>query len=195
MEEARGEGWAKSVYRRGALHGVTRKFGPAANRRDNLRLVAFFHCGRGKGIVWKGLVGGAFLVGGPMDEGGKLSGDEGTIIYIYPDLSTAICGSFREDHLVQGRMARIVRVDFENHIAVPRVALEADESEVIIVRDVSTAFRLSRFPLQEEPWESHHVRVARSVPVPICDLDILTWTSVIRTFVTYINRTIVITFT
>ncbi len=159
IEGARKEGVSKSVFCKGVLHGITRRFVAARHRKDNLKMVAFFRHGEARGTAWKGLLGGAFLVG-PLDAEEAISGEQA--IYVYPDIRTVIVGRFEGDRLVRGRMGTIVGVAFEDFVAVPSVAVD-QESDVTVVRDVSTGRRISRFPLQEEPWESRHVEVGGSL--------------------------------
>ncbi len=58
-----------SVYKSGVKHGICRKFGLAKNRIDNFKFIGWFDSGKAKGVIWKGLFGGAFLIGNPDSEG------------------------------------------------------------------------------------------------------------------------------
>ena len=129
---------------------MTRRFGRAKSRNDNLRFVAFYHSGIAQGPAWIGLLGGAYLVG-PLDKdsGGSdgsapgVTGDH--CIYIYPDLKTAIVGKFEKSQLIEGCATTIVGTRIENHILVPIVEeLKIGGSNMVVTRDVSTNQRISR---------------------------------------------------
>lgn len=121
---------------------MTRHFHAAKDRGDNLRLVAFYHSDRAEGVAWIGLIGGAFLVG-PLDQEGKISGEE--CIYIYPDLKTVLCGRFKGSQLVSGYASTIVGVRVANEILVPVVAKETmGAARATVTRDISTNQRISK---------------------------------------------------
>ena len=71
--------------RHGHRHGLFRRFGSALSRSDNLLLVAFFLSGKPVGRAWKGLTGGAYLVGALEEKKDVISGKD--CVYIYPDLN------------------------------------------------------------------------------------------------------------
>ena len=145
------------VYQMGLKHGMMRKFGPALNRNDNLRLVAWYERGEPVGIGWKGLHGGAFIVG-PLDNHAEVNGVD--CVYIYPDLKTVIRGEFRQSRLIKGKMSVINGVDWVNHICVPKIS-DNDYGESI-TRDVSTNVRISKNPTRSDMWESARVEVKKS---------------------------------
>ena len=124
---------------------MTRRFGKALARNDNLRLVAFYHGGTVVGPAWIGLVGGAYLVGPVPEDGAGVTGN--SCIYIYPDLKAAIVGRFEDSHLIEGRAVTIVGTRMENHILVPVVEeLGAGvPANLVVTRDVSTNQRISRY--------------------------------------------------
>ena len=93
--------------RHGKLHGPVRMFGQLSNdpkglctQRLNheLSFIAVFKDGVPSGYCWKGLLGGAWVVG-YADENGELTGDD--IAYIYPDFKTAFVGKFEKGIMVR----------------------------------------------------------------------------------------------
>ena len=54
---------------------------------------------------------------GELDQSGSYTGEAA---YLYPDLSTAIVGMFKEGRLVTGREARLVGLDCEEGLLRPR---------------------------------------------------------------------------
>ena len=75
----------------------------------DLSFVGHYENGSPSGISWRSLVGGAWLYGhlDPMWGGpGEFSGAD--IAYIYPDLTTAILGTFDKGILIHGRQVEIV---------------------------------------------------------------------------------------
>ena len=74
-----------------------------------MSFVGHYENGSPSGISWKGLVGGAWLYGNlnPMwGAPGEFSGAD--IAYIYPDMTTAILGTFDNGILIHGREVEIV---------------------------------------------------------------------------------------
>jgi len=83
------EGW----FQHGYLHG------PAKGTHSNGKLswVGWFQAGLAVGTCWQSVEGDAWLVG-KVDKDGRMTGDE--IAFLYPDLSTALLGTFEEGVLV-----------------------------------------------------------------------------------------------
>ena len=54
---------------------------------------------------------------GELDQSGSYTGEAA---YLYPDLSTAIVGMFKEGKLVSGREARLAGLDCEEGLLRPR---------------------------------------------------------------------------
>ena len=92
--------------RHGRLHGPVRLFGQLSNDPEalcqerlnwGLSFVGNYKDGVATGYCWKGLLGGAWVVG-YVDENGDLTGDN--IAYVYPDFKTAFVGKFEKGIMV-----------------------------------------------------------------------------------------------
>ena len=95
--------WAR--YQCGLKHGLERKFHGTYSDAKVLQRVAFYCNDSISGTVWQFLAGGAILVGQVDRETELFSGRE--VIYIYPDLFTAISGRYDNGILVSGFMCNI----------------------------------------------------------------------------------------
>ena len=95
--------WARYQY--GLKHGLERKFHGTYSDAKVLQRVAFYCNDSISGTVWQFLAGGAILVGQVDRETELFSGRD--VIYIYPDLFTAIIGRYDNGILVSGFMCNI----------------------------------------------------------------------------------------
>ena len=85
-------GWVEGYYKDGVQHGFYREFGPRFQCRHILRSAGRYYRGVLRGWHWRGGYDFSGFLVGQMDHQGKLTGDN--IAYIYPDLLTAITGTF-----------------------------------------------------------------------------------------------------
>ncbi len=60
---------------------------------NDLDKIGFYKNNKISGTVWKGLMGGAFLVGEVDQETEKYSGRH--VTYLYPDLKTTVCAKYQ----------------------------------------------------------------------------------------------------
>jgi len=148
-------GWTQPLYRRGVLHGIKRSFGISGK----LMLIVSYHNGQPQGPLWKGQIGGGYLIGTP-DKDDTLCVTGENSLYLFPDLKTAIVGDFRKDRLLSGHMADVIDVLFECGMALPVVRHR--EGGRVIYRDVSTNKCISTLPLTPDEWEATRVRVSQS---------------------------------
>ena len=81
------------VFKAGYVTGPTKLY----DKDCTLKQVCWFYRNVACGLVWKFLKGGGFLVG-QVDSMGSMSGDN--IAFLYPDLRTALYGTF-----IKGRMS------------------------------------------------------------------------------------------
>jgi hypothetical protein len=147
-------------YRKGVRHGLCRTFGLSFKARsDSLQSIAFYENGLiGAGAMWKGLIGGAYLVGN-VDDDGEMFGDD--CVFIYPDLRTAISGNFRGGQLVSGRTHEIVDFVIPG-VGLPRPILAKRGYGPSVSRGVSTRKTMSSHPMQQDLWEKDRVEVRQS---------------------------------
>jgi len=82
--------------------------------------IGSFHRGLPTGYCWLAKEGQGWLFG-EVDERGRFSGDN--IAYIYPDLLTAITGTFEKEQLVEARSSKIIAADFDEHTDILKVML------------------------------------------------------------------------
>ena len=97
--------------RRGRIHGLARRVEMKKFRefRQQLTFVGRYHSGRAVGPTWRYKEGGGYLFcpdTSAICEGVRGIGDEGfsgdKVAYIYPDLETAIIGTYKDGVLVTG---------------------------------------------------------------------------------------------
>ena len=73
--------------------------------------------GTGEGSKYKYTNTNRSPIIGELDQSGSYTGEAA---YLYPDLSTAIVGMFKEGRLVAGREARLAGLDCEEGLLRPR---------------------------------------------------------------------------
>lgn len=157
-EESPDTGTKFGAFIKGRRQGIHRIFGQSLTEFNHLKYVAFYEDDTQVGLTWKGMVGGAFLVG-PANPDGTISGP--ACLYLYPDLSSVVLGSFENDRLVRGCWATVEDTDFVNGILVPKVG-EPILEHGFLFRDVSTRSCISKLPLLQDFWESRRVQVQTS---------------------------------
>ncbi|TRY68905.1 hypothetical protein TCAL_03794 [Tigriopus californicus] len=157
-EESPENGTKFGAFIKGRRQGIHRILGPSVAEYHHLKYVTFFESDVPTGLTWKGMVGGAFLLG-PATPNGKISGP--ACMYLYPDLSSVVLGTFENDRLVRGCWATVEEIDFVNGILVPKVG-EPILQHGFLFRDVSTRSSISKLPLLQDFWESKRVQVQRS---------------------------------
>lgn len=93
----------EGIFNDGYLEGPVRGLDPYGN----LVFVGFYRKGLPFGECWLAKEGQGWLYG-QVDDKGRFTGTH--IAYVYPNLCTAICGTFREEILVEARATVIVKV-------------------------------------------------------------------------------------
>ena len=87
---------------------------------------------------------------------------EQTSLFVYPDLSTAICGEFQNNGiLVSGREVSIESTTYDKNSNLLRLRV-SEEFGRVITEDVATDSQLSQSPLQRDPYEMKYVQIAKS---------------------------------
>ena len=109
----------------GKFQGLVRIFGIFSNDKSSqcaanmlssdLSFFGKFEAGIPTGYCWKGLLGGAWIIG-KVDSKGEFTGDD--IAYVYPDLETALVGTFKNGLMIKARPAEIIGEKCENGIKI-----------------------------------------------------------------------------
>ena len=99
------EGIFNESYMEGPVRGV--------DEQGNLIFVGAFEKGLPVGHCWLAQEGQGWLYG-PVDERGHFSGPQ--IAYIFPDMSTALVGTFHQEQLVEARSSHITAAFIQNDI-------------------------------------------------------------------------------
>jgi len=146
------------VYKRGVRHGFYREFGPSTQPGvKEFWALGRYEQGLKIGTHWKWTPGNGFLVG-CLDDENRSQGEE--IVYLYPDLTTTICGSFDQGRLTRGHLSRLVGHTSKFGIPVPHT--KPVPGSPIISYDLSTTFRISKNPLESDPYETRYIYVKES---------------------------------
>ena len=148
-------GWTRGCYSRGLKHGLERKFDSVYGKAGNLRRVAYYCNDQIIGKVWQCLMGGAYLVGTVDSETEKINGKD--VIYVYPDLQTAIQGRFVDGHMVSGQMCSVEDAYVDPETQMMTLTVTEEKYGPKLKRDVSTDTVISRYPLDQDLWESSRV--------------------------------------
>ena len=94
---------------------------------------------------------------GTVDQAGLFTGD--SIAYLYPDLSTALVGIFKDGVMVAAKPARLERVKMVEGIASPVFSILGDQA---VSYCLSTEQSVGENPTVPDPYEG------RTVQVPGC---------------------------
>ena len=105
------------------------------------------------------MLGGGWLVG-RVDNAGAFTGTD--IAFLYPDLSTALVGEWRDGQLVAGCSARLTGLQEVHGVLVPSFTISDSSSDNHYERWISTDLRMLCPPHRQDPYESTLVRVAKS---------------------------------
>ena len=105
------------------------------------------------------MLGGGWLVG-RVDNAGAFTGTD--IAFLYPDLSTALVGEWRDGQLVAGCSARLTALQEVHGVLVPSFTISDSSSDNLYERWISTDLRMLCPPHRQDPYESTLVRVAKS---------------------------------
>ena len=108
---------------------------------------------------WWFPVGGGLLSCAP-DQDGLAEGED--CVYVYPDITTALLGSWSSGRLVQAREARLVNLHVTDGQLELVVRPTGGKEEVLYRQDVSTSTLISSQPHLTDPFEEKTVYVAQS---------------------------------
>jgi hypothetical protein len=115
---------------------------------------------------------------GEVDKDEKLTGH---VVFLYPNLTTAILATYREGKMIRGTYARLTAVTLppppaalEDELIIPRLSFETAATSVDnplaahqLQFDPSTFLRISRTPLVRDAYETAAIRVALSTISPL----------------------------
>jgi len=140
-------------YSRGVRHGFYREIGPS----NLFMAIGTFVNGKKSGTHWCWKRGNCFLVG-PVDEENKPNGDN--IFYLYPDLTTTLCGNFSHGKMSSGKMVQLSGIRLDLGIPVPEV--REPEHLISFKYEPSGSSCISRSPMVRDPYEKRYVYVKDS---------------------------------
>ena len=76
------------------------------------------------------------------------------VVYIYPDLSTALHGRFEEGQLVSGHMCKLEAAAIDPETLMMTLSVSHHKYGPKIKRDVSTHLSAGKFPHLPDLWEA-----------------------------------------
>lgn len=157
----------------GYKHGLYRIFNSDIKGGREFQRLGSYDRGVRSGAEWRRLSGDCFLVltmdAASVDENNNDEDSTADVskasykgVYLYPDLTHAIEGTFLEDGRLQsGRFGAVAAISCDNGILVPSVELARCEGASSSY-DPSTAFRISKTPFTRDLYEQQTVYVAQS---------------------------------
>ena len=138
-------------FARGVIHGFTKTF----NSEKKLESLCWYQNGLPFGQFWHFCRGGGYLVG-RLDQFGDFSGRD--LAFVFPDLRTALYGTFRRGRMVSAVTARVRNlVRRDNMVSL----IFSTESTSSYTWDPATRDSISCRPLLQDPYELVHVRVGQ----------------------------------
>lgn len=146
----------EGCFVQGQLHGPVR----GLTSRGRLAWAGLFKHGRSFGASWRGLEGGGFLYGsvGPK---GLFSGHKNA--FIYPDMKTALHGSFEDGKMVETVPVDVREVYMERSGTILRLKFTKPPYRAPIYQHWPSGLDyVSVPPLQEDPYEQKYVYAERS---------------------------------
>ena len=105
--------------------------------------------------------GGSFLVGEVvLDSDGDYK-HNGDVVFLYPDLSTAITGQCTQGRLTRGHAARVTGVTWTRGLPTPVTSHVPGAGDVYSYQP-SGSLCISKSPMMRDPYETRQVYVAQS---------------------------------
>ena len=125
---------------------------------NGLEVTAFgrFVDGEKFGVVWRRLEGGGFVVS--VEDANN---NQESATYLYPDLTSAISGTFEAGKLRNGKFGKVVSLDYDD-VGMPIPKVEVLRDDQMFTYDPSMSVSISKSPLVRDPYEHENVYVARS---------------------------------
>jgi len=147
----------QGTFQHGYLHGPVS--GGGGHGDSGLSWIGHYRAGLPHGTCWVSMLGGGWLVG-RVDDTGAFTGAD--IAFLYPDLSTALVGEWRDGQLVAGRSSRLTRLQEVHGVLVPSFTIPDNSTTNHYERWISTDSCMLCPPHRQDPYESTLVRVAMS---------------------------------
>jgi len=142
------------IYRLGVREGAYRTF----RRDDQLLSYGFYRKGRKSGLQLRVGTGNNSYYLGQMDEQDRLTGN---VVFLYPTLTKAIIGDYKNGQLVQGSYATLTNAFMSDQVGFPELVFDEERRDQLRY-DPSTFMRISRSPTQRDEYESETVYVKPS---------------------------------
>lgn len=105
--------------------------------------------------------GGSFLVGEVILEPDGDYKHHGDVVFLYPDLSTAIRGQWSRGRLSRGHEARVTSVTWSRGLPAP-VTSHVPGAGAVFSYQPSGSLCISKSPMLRDPYEARQVYVAQS---------------------------------
>lgn len=142
------------IFRNGIRHGPYRIF----LRGGTLIQYGFYRNGKLDGSQLRIGSGDNSYYIGDMDEKQRY---QGNVIYLYPNLTKAIIGEYKNGRLVEGHYAKLINAFMGDEIGFPTLEFTTTGTQSIKY-DPSTFLRISRTPLVKDEYETETVYVKDS---------------------------------
>ena len=140
-------------YKKGVRHGFYREMGPT----KQVWAIGRFSNGRKVGTHWKWVKGDSFLIGSLENEN-IVYGEQ--CFFLYPDLTTALCGVFDRGRMVASHSVQLSGVYHDLGIPVP--AFHKMMKKVTYRYEPATSLCITKNPLVRDPYEERYVYVKTS---------------------------------
>ena len=141
-------------FHQGYIHGPAKLF----SKDKDLKMVGWYSKGVLSGLVWYFLTGGGFLVG-HVDLMGSLTGDG--IAFLYPDLKTALVGSFIKSQMKVTQTAFLKSVTHRRHDGLAYLTFTESKGPFFVF-DCGTRDSICQEPMLPDPYEQRTVVVKMS---------------------------------
>ena len=148
-------------YRTGVRHGPFLEYQAAARQ---FLSVGRFDSGRKSGVCWTARRGGGYLVGEVVTPAGQEESLHiGNVIFLYPDLITAIQGQFSHGRLISGSLAHLTKVGLTGFLPELEVCapLSVQANELYHYQPAGS-LSISPSPMVRDPFECRYVFVSES---------------------------------
>jgi len=142
------------TFMRGIASGPVRRFSPTGF----LQWFGRYDSGLPVGFCWRSNDGEGWYVGS-CNRFGRMTGDD--VVYLYPDLHTALVGSWNNDVMRAGRLSVVTGITMKEGYMYPTTA-PAKNKDMTYRTDISGFSVISATPLEPDPYEVSLVRVGES---------------------------------
>lgn len=148
-------GLLEMTFDRGVAHGPARRFGP----NGGLQWLGRYRFGIPFRSCWRSNDQEGWYYGS-ADASGRMSGRD--VIYLYPDLHTALVGTWINDGMRRSRLSKIVSVTETDGFLAPVLEDPMASKDDCFSQDVSGFSVISRQPHLRDPFEDLAVECKKS---------------------------------